>query len=84
MENSAHSLEISEQRKVSATAIESVDAFSDRQIVLSFQGGRIVIAGSGMKITGFSKSSGNFSATGEIISARYIKKGASFAKKLFK
>ena len=85
MENSTpHGVNIEQQRRVTATAIDSVDAFSDRQIILSFSGGRIVISGSGMKITGFSQSSGNFSAQGEITGVRYIRKGVSLAKKLFK
>lgn len=82
--NSAHSLTIEQQRKISATAVDGVDSFSDKQIVLSFSGGKIVVTGANMKITGFSQSSGNFSAVGEINGARYIKKGLSLAKKLFK
>ena len=84
MENAIHSLTIEQRKKISATAIESVDSFSDKQIVLSFAGGRIVVTGSGMKITNFSKSGGTFSATGEINSARYIGTGSPLKSKLFK
>lgn len=79
-----HVLTIEQCKKITATAITSVDAFSDRQVILSYYGGRIIIAGSGMKITGFSKSGGQFSATGEIVSARYAAKGSSFKQKFFK
>ena len=85
MENAApHSLGIEQCKKITATAIESVDSFSDKQIVMSYPAGRIVVAGSGMKIINFSKTSGAFAATGEIISVRYIGKGVTFKSKLFK
>lgn len=79
-----HNLSIEQCKRVSATQISSVDSFSDKQIVLSFSGGRIVVNGSGMKIINFSKTSGAFSATGEITAARYIQKGGSLKQKLFK
>lgn len=79
-----HNLSIEQCKRISATAILSVDAFSDRQIVLAYAGGRIIVNGSGMKITNFSKTSGAFSATGEITGARYMQKGGSLRQKLFK
>ncbi|MDE6597619.1 MAG: YabP/YqfC family sporulation protein [Clostridia bacterium] len=79
-----HSLNIEQCRRISATAIDSVDAFSDKQIVLSYSGGRIIVAGSGMKIVNFSKTSGSFAATGDIISVRYAAKGMGLRQKLFK
>lgn len=78
-----HSLNIEQCKRVTATGVSSVDSFSDKQIVLSFAGGKIVIAGSGMKITGFLKSSGSFSAAGEIYGAKYVKK-FSLKQRLFK
>ena len=79
-----HSLTVESLKKVTATAIDSVDAFSDKQIVLSFQGGRIVVAGNGMKIVNFSKTSGGFTAVGEILSVKYLGKHTGFKQKLFK
>ena len=85
MENvTAHSLNVEQCKKVTATAIDSVDSFSDKQLILSYPSGRIVVAGNGMKIINFSKTSGAFAATGEIPSVRYIAKGVSFKNKLFK
>ena len=79
-----HNLSIEQCKRVSATQISSVDSFSDRQIVLSFSGGRIVVNGSGMKIVNFSKTSGAFSAIGEITGVRYVQKGGSLRQRLFK
>ena len=85
MENTAaHSLNIEQCKKITATSIDSVDSFSHRQIVLSYQGGRIVVTGNGMKIINFSKTGGSFGATGEIISVRYIGKGMGLKSRLFK
>ena len=79
-----HNISIEQCKRVTATAIQSVDAFSDKQILLTYQGGRIVVNGSGMKIVNFSKTSGAFSATGEITAVRYMQKGSSLRQKLFK
>lgn len=85
MENSVpHSLNIEQCKKITATAIDSVDAFSDRQIILSYPSGRIIVVGSGMKIVGFSKSNGSFAASGQIESVRYAGKGVGLRGKLFR
>ena len=79
-----HNLTIEQCKKITATAISSVDAFSDKQIVLSYAEGRILINGSSMKIVNFSKTSGAFAAVGNITGARYLQKGGSLKQKLFK
>ena len=79
----SHSITVEQCKRITATAIDSVDSFSDKQIILSYSGGKIAVAGSGMKIVAFSKSGGNFSATGEISSVRYLSKG-KISGKLFK
>ena len=79
----SHSISIEQCKKITATAIESVDSFSDKQIIMSYSAGRIVVAGSNMKIVAFSKTGGSFSATGDITSVRYLSKGTGL-KKLFK
>ena len=80
----SHSVSVEQCKRITATAIDSVDAFSDRQIVLSYPAGRIVVAGNGMKIVNFSKTGGNFAATGDITSVRYLSKGMGLKGKLFK
>lgn len=77
-------LTIEQCKRITATAITSVDSFSDKQIVLSYAGGRIVVFGNGMKIVNFSKTSGAFAATGEITGAKYVNKATSLKQKLFK
>lgn len=79
-----HSINIEQCKRITATAIDSVDAFSDKQIILSYQGGRIIVAGSGMKIVNFSKTSGAFAATGDINSVRYAAKGIGLKSRLFR
>ena len=79
-----HNLSIEQCKKITATQITSVDSFSDKQIILSYAGGRIAVTGNNMKITNFSKTSGLFSAVGEISGAKYMQKGGSLRQKLFK
>lgn len=79
-----HNLSVEQCKRITASAISSVDAFSDKQIILSYSGGRILVSGSGMKIVNFSKTSGAFSATGEIACVKYMQKGSSLRQKLFK
>ena len=79
----SHSINIEQCKRITATAIDSVDAFSDKQIILSYSAGRIVVAGSNMKIVAFSKTGGNFSAAGDITSVRYLSKEMGL-KRLFK
>ena len=78
----SHSITVEQCKRITATAIDSVDSFSDKQIILSYSGGKIAVAGSEMKIVAFSKSGGNFAATGQITSVRYQSKGK--ISKLFK
>ena len=84
MEVQPHTLNIEQCKKLSATGIDSVDAFSDKQIILSYPAGKIVVSGNGMKIAGFSKSSGSFSSNGEITSVRYTGRGLGLKGRLFK
>ena len=79
-----HVISIENRKRITATQIEAVEAFSPTQIVLSYAGGKIVVTGSGMKITAFSKSNGNFSATGEINSFKYAQKSLGLKQRLFK
>ncbi|MCD7729737.1 MAG: hypothetical protein LUI60_07510 [Clostridia bacterium] len=84
MEAVPHSVTVEDCKKVSATAIDSVDGFSPSQIILSFSGGRIIIAGAGLKIVNFSKASGNFAAVGTVNGVKYASKGVKLSQKIFK
>lgn len=84
MESQGQNITIESCKRVTATEITSIDSFSDKQIVLSYANGRIVVQGSGMKIVNFSKSTGAFSATGTIYGARYLQKGVGLKQRLFK
>ena len=65
------------------SGVESVAAFSEVKIVLVLCGGeRMHVIGSGLKIVGFSKSSGSFTAEGSVSGISYG--GKSFASRLFK
>ncbi|MCD8041100.1 MAG: YabP/YqfC family sporulation protein [Clostridia bacterium] len=84
MEGVPHSVTIEDCKKITATAIDSVDGFSSTQIILSFSGGRIIISGSGLKIINFSRSGGSFAATGTVNGIRYAGKAVNLKQRLFK
>ena len=74
---------IEQQKKITMTGVESVDAFSDRQIALTLDNGKAVIAGENLKIINFAKSTGNFSAVGKISGVRFVSKQEKLSKRLF-
>lgn len=83
-QNEQHLLSIENCKRITATGISSVDAFSPTQLILSYSGGRIIVTGSEMKITAFSKTSGQFSANGTVTGVKYAGKAMGFKQKLFK
>ncbi len=83
MQESKHSVLIEQRKNLSVTAVESVVAFSEVKILLSLVGGeRLTVVGSGLKITGFSKSSGTFVAEGTVTGVNYG--GKSVVSRIFK
>ncbi len=82
-ENGKHSIELVQKKNLSVSGVESVVSFSEVKIVLSLsEGERLSVVGSGLKITGFSKQSGAFTAEGEFLGISYGAK--SLAAKIFK
>ncbi len=84
MQETLHALDIQQQKSITATGIDSVSSFSETQIVLTLSGAgtKLYITGSGMKITGFSKTSGTFTATGNVGGVRYG--GKSLKSRIFR
>ena len=81
--NGKHLVSIEQRKSISVSGVESVTAFSEVKIVLSLIGGeKMHVVGTGLKITGFSKTTGAFTAEGTIIGVNYG--GKSFASRLFK
>ena len=78
-----HSVSIEQRTKLTVTGVESVSSFSEVKILLSLLNGeKIQILGLGLKISGFSKANGTFTADGEVTGLTY--NGKSFVSKLFK
>ena len=75
---------IEDQKKITMTAVESVDSFSTQQINLTVSSGKAVVYGVGLKIVNFSKSNGNFTAEGKISGLKYLGKHEKIVKRLFR
>ncbi len=83
MQENKHTVIIEQRKTLSVSAVESVVAFSEVKIVLALLGGgKLTVVGSGLKISGFSKASGSFTAEGTVTGITYGGKG--FAAKIFK
>ena len=82
-EQRQHTIVLEQRKNITVSGVESVSAFSEIKIVLSLLGGdKMHVAGTGLKILGFSKNNGTFTAEGNISGISYG--GKSFASKLFK
>ncbi len=80
-----HSVSIEEQKTFSATEVKEVLSFSDKEVrLLTKNDNRIIVAGDGLKINGFSKGSGAFSLAGNIREIRYLGVKENLIKRLFK
>ena len=78
-----HSIQLEQRKKLTVSGVESVIAFSEVKILLSLVNKeKLQIIGSDLKIIGFSKSNGAFSAEGTVTGITY--NGKSFVSKLFK
>ena len=83
MQTEIHQITVTQKRDVAVTGVDGVLAFSESKITLSLKGGgKLFVAGNGLKIAGFSKESGVFTASGSIVGVSYG--GKSFAAKLFR
>ncbi len=83
MQENRHSVILEQKKNLSVSGVESVASFSEAKIVLTLIGGeRMSVIGSGLKIVGFSKTNGSFTAEGTIIGISYG--GKSLVSKIFK
>jgi hypothetical protein len=83
MQENKHIVTIEQRKNITISAVESVVAFSEVKILLALLGGeKLYVVGTGLKITGFSKTNGTFTAEGSVTGISYG--GKSFVSKIFK
>ena len=83
MQDNRHSVILEQRKNLTVNGVESVNSFSEAKIVLQLTiGERLTIVGTKLKITGFVKASGTFTAEGEFVGVSYG--GKSFAARIFK
>ena len=83
MQNDLHQITLVQKKDVTVSGVEGVLSFSESKISLLLKGGgKLFVAGNGLKISGFSKESGVFIASGNVVGISYG--GKSFAAKLFR
>lgn len=72
------------RKRLNMSGVESVDGFSDQQLKLTVSGNRVLVTGEGIKITAYSKGTGNLQADGKFTSVKYDMKKAPLYKRVFK
>ena len=83
MQESKHSVIIEERKSLSVSGVDCVSSFSEAKITLVLTSGeRLTALGTGLKIVGFSKANGVFTAEGSIVGVSYG--GKSIVSKIFK
>lgn len=83
MQENKHIVTIEQRKNITVSAVESVVAFSEVKIILALLGGeKMHVVGTGLKISGFSKTSGTFTAEGSVTGISYG--GKNFMSKIFK
>jgi hypothetical protein len=83
MQENKHSIILEQKKNLTVSGVDSVSSFSEAKIVLTLIGGeRMSIIGSDLKIVGFSKTNGSFTAEGTIMGLSYG--GKSIVSKIFK
>ena len=82
-----HRLCLENREKLTIDGVKSVEAFSDKDIILISVMGKITIKGENLHIEKFNKDTGEFSSTGKVSSIVYSKASAqkaSLIERLFK
>jgi hypothetical protein len=81
MQETHHQVTVDGQKSVTVSGVEGVLSFSETKITLSILGSRrLHLEGSGLKILGFSKENGNFTASGAVHRLSYGGKGFGLFK----
>lgn len=79
-------LTLEERSRLSVSAVENIESFSDEEIVLKTETGRLQIGGKGLKLEDLSVENGNAALTGRIDLMRFTqtKEKQSLLAGLFK
>ena len=77
-------LTVEQQKRITFSGVDSVDAFSDTRILLTVLGKKVRIEGSNLKVLSFSQGSGNFLASGEVSMVRFGGHKGKLLSRLFK
>lgn len=72
------------RKKLSMTAVESVNSFSQTSLKLTVSGKTVLILGENIKIDSYNKATGSFNATGIFNEIKYSYKKQPLIKKIFK
>ena len=67
----AHTLNLSERKRLSISGVEDVEAFDEDSVILSTAGGALTVHGSGLKISRLTLDGGELLVEGRIDAMEY-------------
>ena len=79
-----HSVAIADRKKGSLTGVLKVDGSSDSELSLTTSLGRLVITGSGLKLTKFDEADGVLAFVGNVDCFKYTQAKQPLLKRIFK
>lgn len=86
-ENKRQKLVLEDRGLLCLNGVKEVEAFSDREVVLNTNLGKLTVRGEGLKINKLNVDTGDFSVNGHVVSMLYSKtsqSNAGFFEKLFR
>jgi len=83
-ENKIQTLTIEQQKRLTMSGVISVDGFNEQTVTVTLNEGRMQINGENLKVLAFSKTTGNLSIDGKIITVKFALKKQPLMKRLLK
>lgn len=72
------------RKRLTLTSVNSVDGFTDRELMLTVSGTKVEIKGQNIKISVYNNVSGNLTADGTFTEIKFGAKKTPFFKRVFK
>jgi len=83
-ENKLQTLTIEQQKRLTMSGVQSVDGFNEQSVIITLTDGRMQVMGEGLKVLAFSKTTGNLTLDGKILTVKFALKKQPLMKRLLK
>ena len=80
----SHSINMTDRKKAVMTGVAKVDGATDTEVELTTALGRLIVTGTGLKITKYDDADGNLTLQGNIDNIKYAAARVPLIKRIFK